>query len=185
MGSVKENLLTKGFSGRIGDEIVFRQVGSRTLFSKRPRKRTSLAPTPQTERFGKAVLYAKTVLFDPAIRTEYEEMATRGHLNSAYVAALTDYLKEPRIDLVHTDNYTGAVGSLIWITSVDEFKIQHMTVTVQRADGSTIEVGEAVREDGRWKYVATHVNANLSGTKIIAVAKDRPGKEAAAETVIP
>jgi hypothetical protein len=184
MGQVKENLLTKGFSGRIGDEIVFRQVGNRTLFAKRPRKREEITPTPQTERFAKAVLYAKTVLFDPAVKEEYERMAEQAGFNSAYIAALTDYLKAPEIGLVHTDLYTGAIGSLIWITAVDDFKIKQVTVTLQRADGSVIETGEAISEDGRWKYAATQLNDVLIGTKVLVLAKDRAGKEATAEKVI-
>jgi hypothetical protein len=77
MGSVKENLLTKGFSGRIGDEIVFRQVGGRTQFAKRPRKRTTLTPNQSAHRdaFLKAVYYAKSVLLDPVAKAEYQSLA--------------------------------------------------------------------------------------------------------------
>jgi hypothetical protein len=184
MGSVKENLLTKGFSGKIGDEIVFRQVRNRTLFAKRPRKRNNPLPTEQSERFAKAVLYAKTALADPALRTEYENVAFLGGLNSAYVAALTDYLRKPVISLVYTDQYTGAIGEVIWITAQDDFKITSVEVSLQRPDGSVVETAQAVAEGGRWKFTSTKVNAVRTGTKVIVKAKDRPGQEVMVEQVL-
>ena len=97
MGQVKENLLTKGFSGRIGDEIVFRQVGNRTTFAKRPRKRNSVTTNQaaQQAQFKKAVYYSKSVLLDPALREEYQNLANEANLKSAYTAVVTDYLKQP------------------------------------------------------------------------------------------
>jgi len=184
MGSVKENLLTKGFSGKIGDEIVFRQVGNRTLFAKRPRKRNNLVPSAQAERFAKAVVYAKTALVDPAIRAEYENLAFQTGLNSAYVAALTDYLRKPVIALVNADLYTGAVGDVIWITAQDDFKIASVEVTLQGADGSVLETEQAVAEGGRWKYSAITANPVRTGTKVIVKAKDRPGQELVVEQVL-
>lgn len=185
MGKVKENLLTKGFSGRIGDEIVFRQVGNRTLFAKRPRKRTSIAPSQQAQRdfFSKAVVFAKTMLLDPLIRADYQNRAKLAGLASAYSAAVTDYLKAPKINSIDTDYYKGAVGDIIWIIALDDFKLQSMTVTLQRADGSVIESGAAVLQEGRWKYIATQANA-IAGTKVLVVATDRPGKQAQLEKVL-
>jgi hypothetical protein len=186
MGEVKNNLLTKGFSGKIGDEIVFRQVGERTLFAKRPRKRTELTVNQETQRenFRIASLYAKTMLLDPIANTYYAAKAKMAKLTSAYVAALTDYLRKPEINLISTDFYTGVIGSIIWITVVDAFKIQTMTVTVKRANDTILETGEAIFEGGLWKYTATQINAPLVGTKVIALAKDRPGKEAMLEKVL-
>jgi hypothetical protein len=179
MGKVKENLLTKGFSGRIGDEIVFRQVKNRTLFAKRPRKSTIITPNQvsQRELFAKAVVFAKTMLLDPAIRADYQNRARQAGLASAYSAALTDYLKAPKINAIDTDYYKGAVGDVIWIVALDDFKIQRLTVTIQRDNGSVIENGVAVLEAGRWKYVATQPIAE-AGISVIAVATDRPGREA-------
>lgn len=185
MGKVKENLLTKGFSGKIGDEIVFRQVGNRTMVAKRPRKSTIVSPKqqPQRDLFAKAVVFAKTMLLDPAIRADYQNRAKLAGLASAYSAAVTDYLKAPKINSIDTDYYKGAVGDVIWIIALDDFKLQSMTVTLQRADGSVIESGLAILEEGRWKYVVTQANAE-AGIKVIAVATDRPGKEARLEKVL-
>lgn len=186
MGNVKDNLLTKGFSGKIGDEIVFRQVGNRTLFAKRPRKRTSLTANQEVQqsRFRDAVFYAKTVLLDAAMKTMYENLAKQFNLRSAYNAAVTDFLKEPKVAFVYTDNYKGEVGNVLFITTVDDFKIKTLTVTLMRADNSIIETGEAIAEQGQWKYVTTQVNAAIAGTKLTILAKDRPGKETTFEKVM-
>jgi hypothetical protein len=186
MGNVQDNLLTKGFSGKIGDEIVFRQVGNRTLFAKRPRKRAGLTPNQETQqaRFRDAVFFAKTMLLDPAIKEEYQNLAKQFNLRSAYNAAVTDFLKEPQIALVYTDNYKGVAGNVLFITAVDDFKIKTATVTLLRADNTVIETGPALAEQGQWKYITTQANAQVAGTKVVITAKDRPGKETTFEKVI-
>ena len=191
MGIVNENLLTKGFSGKIGDEIVFRQVKTRTgevvtRFAKRPRKRdaTTVREGEQRSVFQAAARYARTKLLYPDIKADYEMRAKLAGFKSAYVAAMTDFLKEPSITQIDTDLYKGVVGEVIWIISLDDFKIQKMTVTLQRPDGSVLESGEAVLEVGKWKYVTTQANANPAGTKVKALAVDRPGKVAVLEVVL-
>ncbi|MBI3231990.1 MAG: hypothetical protein HYZ51_02835 [Candidatus Doudnabacteria bacterium] len=186
MGKVKENLLTKGFSGRIGDEIVFRQVGNRTLFAKRPRKRTTISPNqqPQRELFRQAVLFAKTMLLDPLILADYKDRARLAGLASAYSAAMTDYLRAPQISSISTDYYKGAVGDVIWIIALDDFKLQKVSVVIQKADGSMLEQGDAVLEEGRWKYVATQAEPLPAGLKVVVTATDRPGKVAILEKLV-
>jgi hypothetical protein len=191
MGSVNENLLTKGFSGKVGNEIVFRQVKTRTgelrtQVSKRPRKRELLSPKEVAQQavFKQAATYAKTKLLYPDIKADYAARAKQAGLKSAYVAAITDFLKAPSITLIDTDYYKGVVGDVIWVIVLDDFKIQKATVTLQRADGTVIESGDAVLDAGKWKYVITQVNAAVPGTKVIATVIDRPGKQAMLEKVL-
>jgi len=47
-----------------------------------------------------------------------------------------------------------------------------------------LEVGDAVLEGGRWKYVATQGNSNVAGSKIVVTATDRPGREALLEKLL-
>lgn len=191
MGLVSENLLTKGFSGRIGDEIVFRQVKTRkgemlTRFAKRPRKRLTVTEGEAEQRslFKDAATYARTKLLYPEIKADYVLRAKQAGLKSAYVAAITDFLKEPSISEIDASYYQGVVGDVIWIFSLDDFKIQKMTITLQLADGSVIESGDAMLEAGRWKYIITQANAALAGTKVQALVTDRPGKQAVLEKVV-
>lgn len=186
MGKVKENLLTKGFSGGIGEEIVFRQYRNRTIFSKRPKKSSTVTPDQQEARshFQQAVYYAKTVLLNPTIREDYKTRAKEAGLPSAYVAAVTDFLKDLKLAGIHTDGYLGNVGDPVFITAVDDFKIQQLTVTIQDSSGAVIESGNAVRDLNGWRYEATQANANRTGTKIIVSAKDRPGKSVSEERIL-
>ncbi len=191
MGIVNENLLTKGFSGKIGDEIVFRQVKTRTgevrtRFAKRPRKRELLSPKEIARQsvFKEAATYARTKLLYPDIKADYLARAKQAGLKSAYVAAITDFLKAPSIAQIDTGYYTGVVADVIWVIVLDDFKIQKLTVTLQRPDASVIESGDAVLEEGKWKYVVTQANAAVAGTKVIALATDRPGKQAKLEKVV-
>src|SRR5260221_3725182 len=67
MALVKRNLLTMGVSGKIGGQIVFRQVGNRTVVAMYPKRRAMLSPAQQkqNEVFQKAAVFAKTMLPQP------------------------------------------------------------------------------------------------------------------------
>ncbi len=186
MGIVKENLATKGFSGGLGDEFVYRQIKNRTHFAKRPKKRSVVTPNQEAarKRFQDGVYYAKAVLMDPAIREDYTTRAKEAGIASPYQAALQDFLKPLKIASIRTDGYLGVVGQPIFIVAADDFKIQSMTVTLQRADGTVIESGSAVKDSSGWIYLATQANATRAGTKVIVQAKDRPGKEATEEQIL-
>lgn len=123
-------------------------------------------------------------LLDPAVKAVYQEVAKTANLRSAYTAAVTDYLKEPKIASVFTDNYKGEVGNVIFIAAVDQFKIQQMSITIMRADNTVIETGQPVVDQEQWRYVTTQPNSALAGSKIVIKAKDRPGKETTFEVVL-
>ncbi|MBT1704917.1 hypothetical protein [Chryseosolibacter indicus] len=186
MGVVKNNLVTKGFSGKMGDDIVFRQVGNQTQFAKAGRRRASFTENQvaQQERFLNAVMYAKSALLDPATKELYVLMAEKAGLRSAYSAAVTDYLTPPKIASVFTGNYQGEVGNTLFIAAVNDFKITEVTLTIQRADNTVVETGAALRDGGSWKYTAAVANAEFMGNKIVVRAKDRLGKEVTFEQLL-
>jgi hypothetical protein len=186
MGIVHENDITKGFSGKFGDDIVFRQIGGRTFFAKYPRKSSVVTPAMKAarSRFQKAVNFAQTMLLDPAIRQDYARRAKEAKLRNAYSAAVKDFLKELKIAAVYTDGYQGKAGDPIFIGAVDDFKVQRLSVTLQRADGSVIESSDAVRVQGGWQYNAMQANATRAGTKVIIQARDRPGRQVTEERLL-
>lgn len=185
MGQVKENLLTKGFSGRIGDEIVFRQVNGRTTFGKRPRKRETFTPNQEAHqsKFQQASYYARTTLINPVQRELYEQAAKTDALKSAYVAALTDYLVEPKILSINAVGYKGTVGEAIMFIAAHNFKVVEAVVTIKRADDTVVETGPATLQEFGWLYVTQQVNAAVVGSKVIVTTKDRFGKTATREIV--
>src|SRR5687767_3910071 len=117
MGKIKNNVVTKGFSGKFGDDLVFRQLDNETIFSKRgtltgaPTEKQSAA----RDRFTQAAMFASVAIDNPQASQTYKLMAKAQGLKSAYLAALTDYITQPEIGGVFTVAYTGQVGDLFSI----------------------------------------------------------------------
>jgi hypothetical protein len=59
MAKSKNNVVTYGLSGKIGDLLVFRQVDGKTVVSKIPTQSTSVSEKQQAhrKRFQQAVVY--------------------------------------------------------------------------------------------------------------------------------
>jgi hypothetical protein len=61
MAKSENNIVTHGLSGKIGDLLVFRQIGGKTIVSNAPRKSNSESESQKEHRrkFQRAVMYAK------------------------------------------------------------------------------------------------------------------------------
>jgi len=186
MGKIKNNVVTKGFSGKLGDDIVFRQVDNQTIFAKRTLVTTqpTAGQIAARARFTQASLFASTAIDNPQASQEYKLMAELQGFKTAYLAALTDYLTLPEIGSVFTDAYQGNVGDLINIKGKTAYKIKELHVSILRADGSVLESGNAVPNQLKWRYSATVANAQVKGSKLILLARDRRGKESTFEQVL-
>ena len=175
MGKIKNNIVTKGFSGKFGEDLVFKNVDNKTVFAKRGLI-TGEPTAKQTEvrnRFADASYHASGAIDNPAALQDYTLMAFHQKLKSAYIAALTDYLTEPEIGRVFTASYTGKVGDMINIKPKVAMKIVKVDVKILRADGTVVESGEATPHVLNFRYVATVANAQVAGTKLVIVAHDR------------
>ena len=186
MGKIKNNVVTKGFSGKFGDDLMFRQVDKKTVFVKR--SLITSDPTAQQSavrhRFTEASFFAAGAIDNPQASVEYKLMAEVQGLKSAYIAAMTDYLTEPEIGGVFTAQYKGAVGNQINILSKVPLKLTEIDVSILRADGSVLESGKAVPSQLKWRYIATVVNPQVQGSKLVLRARDRQGLEVALEVVL-
>jgi hypothetical protein len=185
MADVNLNALVDGVSGKVGRKIVLRQRGGRTLLSTRPD--TVAEPTEKQlqhrERFRLAARYARGILLNPVAKAEYEQVIKDDAFLNPYAAAVADYLKAPEIAGVDSSNYRGQPGEPIIIRSTKDYKLVSVLVSLQRADGTEIEKGNAVSEGTRleWKYVAKTVMADLAGAKVVVTASDRPGNQTTVE----
>lgn len=186
MGKVDENIITKGFRGKYNDDLVFRKVDNKTIFSRRSvsRKPPTAAQLEANRMFNRASHYASAAIAHPQRGLDYKVMAEQQGYKSAYVAALTDYLTLPEITSVFADEYHGVVGELITITAKVPFKIIDMSVSVMSADGAVIESGKAVPNAAKWRYVMTVANPQVKGSKLVIVAHDRQGKISTLEQVL-
>lgn len=143
-----------------------------------PGKRTAAFSDAQLQHFQKfkeAVLYAKSVLVDPDVKAQYQSKAKPGE--SAFNVAVADFLVPPVMNEIDCGLYTGQVGSLIKVKATDNFKINSIMVAIYKADDSLLESGAAVVSGNGidWVYTATHLNATLTGCKVVATATDTPG----------
>jgi hypothetical protein len=177
MAESKNNIVTHGLSGKVGDILVFSQRNGKTIVSKAPKERTgelSEKQQAQAQKFQKAVLYAKTVLANHDKKQMYEAMSDESKGVSTYNVAVADLLNAPKIEKIDLSSYTGNPGDTIKVMVTDDFQVVSVSVTIENADGSLVEEGSAVDNGGEWIYTATSSNPDLSGDKITVKALDHP-----------
>ncbi len=177
MGFVKDNYVTSGASGNVGDLWSFRQRAGKTILAKQ-RGASSKPPTAEglaiQSRFKTSVNYALIAMKNPVTKAAYAAAAPRG--SSAYNMALADAAQSPVVNQIDSTNYHGAVGDTLVIDATDNFKVTAVVVTIDSAAGALIETGNAVLDENKnWIYTATVANAAMAGSKITAVASDLPG----------
>jgi len=178
MAESKNNVITHGLSGKLGDMIVFKNRSGKTYVATKPKERTG-EPTENQKmhqkRFQEAVFYAKTSVTDPNIKSIYEDKATNGA--SAYNVAVADFFRAPNIEVVDLSKYSGKIGDQITIRATDDFKVVELSVSIHNVDGTEVEHGHAtLAANGMdWNYVATAENTSLAGDRIVVRASDLPG----------
>lgn len=177
MAESKNNIVTHGLSGKVGDILVFSQRNGKTIVSRAPRERTT-EPSPrqkeQTVKFQQAVIYAKAAMQDDVKKEMYSAAANPEKGVSAYNVAVADLLNAPHIEEINLSNYNGNIGDTIIVRATDDFQVATVRVIINKADGSLVEQGNAVLEGVLWVYTATVENSNLAGDKITIQATDIP-----------
>ena len=104
-----------------------------------------------------------------------------------YLVALGDYLNAPIVKMIDPSLYHGRIGDIVEIEATNDFMFTKVIVAIIDAEVVVIEHGEAIQNPERinaWEYKAVEGNAARSGTKIRAIAKDRPGNKGTAEIVL-
>ena len=178
MAKVGDNIVTTGLSGKLGNLIVFRNRGGKTIVSKAPKKKEKEPSEAQQQhqlRFQEAIVYGQASMSDPQKKEAYGAMAGEGQ--SAFNVAVADFLNAPSIREIDLSAYTGHAGSAIRVRVTDDFQVGKVTVAILNADGSEVESGQAAIEPGTgwWHYTATAANESPDGDKIIVRASDLPG----------
>jgi hypothetical protein len=177
MAKSKNNVITYGLSGKIGDLLIFRQVGGKTVVSKVVEQSTVASEKQKAQRrwFQQAVLYAKVATVSSETAELYKQAAKKEKRLPLNVA-VADFFNAPDIETVDLSAYTGAVNDEIRIIVTDDFAVKSVHVKISNADGSPVEEGEAVQNAGNmWIYTATKDNESLEGDKIVIAASDLPG----------
>jgi hypothetical protein len=178
MAKSKNNVITFGLSGKVGDLVVFRQRDGQTIVAKVPEqsKNVSLTQKELRKRFQHATIYAKAAIYDPETGELYEAAARKKKGISAYNVAVADFYHAPDIETLDFSAYRGVAGDKIRIIASDDFAVKSVHVKINKADGTTVEEGQASLEAGNlWTYVATADNDMLDGDRIAVTASDFPG----------
>lgn len=183
MAESKNNVITHGLTGLVGDMLVFRNRGGKTFVSSKPKERTgelSEGQKLQHERFQEAILYAKSATSNPDTKAEYAKAITGNE--TAYNVAVADFFHAPNIKSIDLSGYTGKTGETITIRATDDFIVVDVTVSIYNADGTEVEHGQAICTNGAdWIYTATADNSSLDGDRIVVRATDMPGNKSEEE----
>jgi len=113
MSVVKDNIVTIGLSGKLGNQIVFRQWSGATFLAKAPVKSSSLLNNEvfvkNKLRFKEATGYAKSVINDLALKQAYKNKSKARQ--TAYARAVQDFFDAPVVGEIDLSNYTGKANS--------------------------------------------------------------------------
>ncbi len=174
----------------LGETVVIRKTGSQLQMANRPDRQAKATPGQLAvqERFQFAAQYARQQMEDPAAKELYTKGITES-LKSARIVAVKDYLNAPKVRFIETVRYKGAVGNTIMVNATDDFMVTRVEIAITDSDGTILETGEATKDMdvnnlNLWLYTATVANPLLPGTKIKAVAYDRPGNKASLELTL-
>ena len=178
MAKVGDNIVTTGLSGKLGNLIVFRNHGGKTVVStvsQKKRGEPSEAQEKQRLKFQEAILYGQSVIADKATKDSYQASAQDG--KTAYNVAVADFLNAPSINEIDVSHYTGQPGSYIQIRAIDDFLVKEVSVAIHNGDGTEVESGMALPQPGTiwWRYTATDKSTSLAGSKIVVRVTDLPG----------
>jgi hypothetical protein len=175
MGKIINNAITSSFSGKFGDDIVFKRSKNKTFFARKGENKTpaSAEQVNNRQRFAEVQLYIRQLLENPDQLELYAIMAELNEYYSALTAAVKDYMCLPEIDTISLKKYKGQSGDAIHIKPKIRFKIVRMTVTLYHPNGTILESGAARKAELNWKYFTTVENTNLTGTSLEIIAHDR------------
>lgn len=99
MALVKENAVTKGLSGMLGGQLLFKVVGGRTVVCKAPARPRVQSEKQRVnrEKFRRASSWARQQLSNPDRLLYYRTLARQHQLPNAYTAAVAKYMKREEI----------------------------------------------------------------------------------------
>lgn len=102
MAIVKNNLITEGLSGKLGNMLVFRNMGNKTIVSTVPKANENPSEDQKLnrEKFQSAVIYRKSAISEPTTKLAYKKAGVKEGL-SAYNVAVADFYNASNSTLSH------------------------------------------------------------------------------------
>ena len=173
------NQITKYFHGRVGD-IILKDYGGKSVMTKRPDCSKVVRSERQLDNndlFRKAVKYGQYAIRTPDLFKYYTKIKKNNQ--SAYNAAVSDFLLRPKVEAIDLGGYVGVEGNKIGIRAWDKYKVESVSVMILNKMAQVIEKGMAVARPfsgGReWDYIATQENLDYQSGRVIVRVSDLPG----------
>jgi len=95
MARSASNLILRGFSGALGEDLIVKQYKDKVVISKKPEfskhQKKSVFQKQKNIAFAEAVKYAKSIIRDPKKKAARQKKLAPGKL--VYHAAIQEYLK--------------------------------------------------------------------------------------------
>ena len=174
-------------SGIFGESVSVRKVNGRIIITNRPKRKRG-KPTEkvlaQQRTFREATSYAKTAIANPEVHALFAT-GRKGKHESSYTVARRDFMNAPEVHSIDATGYHGMMDDLIIVNATDDFKVTRVKIVITDVNGVITEEGDATDDSvtrfNQWKYKVVSTNPSITGTKITAVAYDRPGNQGTAE----
>ena len=97
MARIHSNILTKGLSGQLGKQVVFKRYGKKTVVSRYP-DMSNIKPSKSQKKernlFAEAVVYAQGINNDPVKKASYAKKIKKGH--TVFNFAIQEFLAANR-----------------------------------------------------------------------------------------
>ena len=116
MAKSLNNIVMHGASGKLGNQIVFRQgKGGQTIITVKPAAGRNFNPTQlaHQEAFRDAIAYAKSAKDETTYITK-----AQGTTMSAFNAAVADWFNKPEVLEIDTTGWRGASEEMIRVTTL-------------------------------------------------------------------
>lgn len=176
MAKVKNNIVTQGLSGLLGNQIVFRKDKTgRTIVAVKPtfpaNRTFNTSQLAHQEAFRQAIAYAKTAKAEDVYLTK-----AQGTTMSAFNAAVADWFNKPQVLEINASGWNGEIGQSIRIKAMDDTLVTNVHVMITDVNGTILEQGDAAQGEGQWwVYTSTTQISGEAEPRIVATAQDLPG----------
>jgi len=151
MATVGTNPIVDGLSGMLGG-LVFKNLRGKTFVSKSPQppQRQSAQQKANRSKFHDASEWAKKILLDADKKAYYQKKAKKLKLPNAYTAAITDYMRRPK--LTSSTNHDKSVTCYV---EKKNFALQQVEVVLRNTTNDGEEVRLAAASAGEWMFRLT------------------------------
>ncbi len=171
MALLAANSVLQGLTGMIGNQLVFRKHGDKTVVSRKPyrcRRRTSELQQLYLNKFREASKYARQLLRDPDTHDHYKKLAKKQGRHSAYNLVISEYMRRVKISTEDGPYSVKKSPKRVKLT-IDKggYAVKEVTVSITR-NGQMVNEGTANRISGNnWIY----------SLRPYAAAQGHPGME--------